>query len=71
MSDGVKAHADLTSDNQQDRVIKVRFSLKAGCSFISKEAYYLVARDKSSGVQVWREKYRIEVAFAPVDDFGW
>ena len=71
VSDVVKAHADLTSDNPQDRVIKVRFSLKAGCSFISKEAYYLVARDKSSGVQVWREKYRIEVAFAPVDDFGW
>ena len=71
VSDVVKAHADLTSKNPQDRVIKVRFSLKGGCAFSSKDAYYLIAREKQSGAQVWREQYRIEVAFAPVDDFGW
>ena len=71
VSDVVKAHADLASDNPQDRVIKARFSLKGGCAFSSKDAYYLIARDKHSGAQVWREQYRIEVAFAPVDDFGW
>ncbi len=69
VSDAVKAHADKTSPNPQDRVVQVRFSLK-GSSFSSKEQYFLIARDRESGAIVWKEPYSIEVSFAPLDAFG-
>lgn len=65
----VKAHADRTSENPQDRVLEVRFNLRSDLSFSAKDAYYLVARDKKTGTIAWREEYRIEVSFAPID-FG-
>ena len=68
VSNVVKVHADKTSENPQERVVKQRFSLKAA-SFSSKEEYYLVARDRESGQIAWREPYRIEIAFAAMD-FG-
>lgn len=65
----VKAHADRTSENPQDRVLEVRFNLRSDLSFSAKDAYYLVARGKKTGTIAWREEYRIEVSFAPID-FG-
>lgn len=68
MSNVVKAHADKTSENPQDRVVKLQFSLTAP-SYSAKEDYFLVARDRESGSIVWREPYRIEISFAAID-FG-
>lgn len=70
VSDVVRAHADMTSENQQDRVLEVRFALKAGVTFRSSELYQLVCRDAASGAIVWQEPYKIDVSFAPVIDFG-
>lgn len=61
--------ADRTSENPQDRVLEVQFNLRSDLSFSAKDAYYLVARDKKTGTIAWREEYRIEVSFAPID-FG-
>lgn len=70
VSDVARVHADKKSENPQERVIKARFSLLANKTFSSKNEYFLVARERQSGNVAWREKYLIEVAFAPVDDFG-
>lgn len=69
VSDVARVHADKRSENPQERVIKARFSLLANKAFSSKNEYFLVARERQSGNVAWREKYLIEVAFAPVDDF--
>lgn len=50
-------------------MLEVRFNLRSDLSFSAKDAYYLVARDKKTGTIAWREEYRIEVSFAPID-FG-
>ena len=50
-------------------MLEVRFNLRSDLSFSAKDAYYLVARDKKIGTIAWREEYRIEVSFAPID-FG-
>ena len=64
-----KAHADKASENSQDRVLEAQFNLRSDLSFSAKDAYYLVARDKKTGTIAWREEYRIEISFAPID-FG-
>ena len=65
----VKANADKTSENSQERVLNVQFNLHSDLSFSAKDAYYLVAREKKTGTIAWREEYRIEISFAPID-FG-
>lgn len=70
VSDVVKAHADRTSENPQERVLKASFALRSSSTFSSKDAYYLVARVKDTGEIAWRENYTIEVAFSPGFDFG-
>ena len=67
VSSVVKAHADKTSENSQDRVLEARFNLRSDLSFSAKDAYYLVAREKKTGVIAWREEYRIEILLAPMD----
>lgn len=62
----VKAHADKASENPQNRVLEVQFSLRSDLNFSAKDAYYLVARDKKAGVIIWREEYRIEISFAAI-----
>ena len=70
VSDTVRVHADMTSANQQDRVLEARFTLKAGVQFRSSEQYQLVCRDARTGAIAWQEPYKIDVSFAPVIDFG-
>ena len=70
VSDVVTVAADRQSENSQERVIKIRFSLKTECAFSSKETYFLVARDAQTGAIAWREEYKINIAFAPGVDFG-
>ena len=61
----------MGSTSEQKRVTRVKFTLKAGMTWDSKATYYLVCRDKSTNKISWKEEFRIEVAFAPVEDFGW
>lgn len=70
VSDVVTVAADRQSENPQERVIKIRLSLKTECAFSSKEPYFLVARDAQTGAIVWREEYKIDIAFASGVDFG-
>ena len=70
MSNVVKAHADMSDADDTTRVTRSQFSLKAGREYNAKEAYYLVCRDKQSLQIVWKEQFQIDIAFAPMDDFG-
>lgn len=70
VSDTVKAHANKTSVNSQERVVHAKFALHAVDGFSAKGPYYLVCRERETGKIVWRETYTIAVSFAPVADFG-
>ena len=70
VSDTVKAHANKTSANSQERVVHAKFALHAADGFSAKGPYYLVCRERETGKIVWRETYTIAVSFAPVADFG-
>ncbi|MEG0790366.1 MAG: BREX-1 system phosphatase PglZ type A [Gordonibacter sp.] len=70
ISDMRKAVADKTSDDAQSREMQVRFTLKQGRSYPSTNPYYLLTRDKHTHMLVWKEEFRIEIAFVPADDFG-
>lgn len=70
VSDTVKAHANKTSANSQERVVHAKFALRAADGFSAKGPYYLVCRERETGKIVWRETYTIAVSFAPVADFG-
>ena len=51
------------------RTWRVQLALRPGVEYSSRVPYYLVCRD-AAGKVAWREEYRVEVAIAPVDDFG-
>ena len=70
VSDTVKAHANKTSVNSQERVVHAKFALRAADGFSAKGPYYLVCRERETGKIVWRETYTIAVSFTPVADFG-
>lgn len=62
--------ADRTADEPQERQMEARFSLKEGVAYTAADPYYLVVRRTDTGEQVWREAFTMEIAFAPVEDFG-
>lgn len=70
VSDVRRVMADRDCADEQARVMEVMLALRAGRAFGSSEPVYLVARNQESGEVVWREEYRVDIAFAPVDDFG-
>lgn len=63
--------ADKTEREPEERSMRVKFALKPGTRWDSKEPYYLVARDSATGQIAFKEEFHIEVTFAPVEDFGW
>ena len=67
ISDIQKIIADRTSDNGQDRIFRCGFNLKS-LKFSNTDSYYLVIADEN-GLQVQREEFQIEIAFA-VDEFN-
>lgn len=71
VSDSRIVRADRESLDEKQRVVRVKFALKPGRQWSSAETYYLVARNAKNGAIDWKEPFSIEVAFAPVDDFGW
>lgn len=66
ISDVQKIIADKTSNNGQDRTFRCSFNLKS-LKYSNTEAYYLVIADEN-GLQVQREEFQIDIAFA-VDEF--
>lgn len=69
VSDVRRASAASSDADDQARVLRVQLALRPGVEYSSREAYWLVCRD-ASGAVAWREEFRVEVAIAPVDDFG-
>jgi len=66
ISDVQKIIADKTSDNGQERTFRCSFNLKS-LKYNNTETYYLVIADEN-GLQVQREEFQIDIAFA-VDEF--
>ena len=66
ISDIQKIIADKTSDNGQERTFRCSFNLKS-LKYSSTDTYYLVIADEN-GLQVQREEFQIDIAFA-VDEF--
>ena len=66
VSDIAKIIADKTSDNAQERTFRCGFNLKS-LKFNDTDLYYLVIADEN-GLQVQREEFQINIAFA-VDAF--
>ena len=66
ISDTQEIIADKTSENAQDRTFRCSFNLKQ-LKYSNTETYYLVIADEN-GMQVQREEFQIDIAFA-VDEF--
>ena len=58
--------ADKTSTSEQERIYRCSFNLKSR-KYSAADDYYLVISDEK-GMQVTRENFQIDIAFA-VDDF--
>ncbi len=69
VSDVRRASAASGDPDDQARVLRVQLALRPGVEYSSRVPYYLVCRD-ATGKVAWREEFRVEVAIAPVDDFG-
>lgn len=70
VSDACRACADSASPDEHARVSRVRFALKAGREYGPSQAYYLTCRNKATRELLWKEEFRIDIPFAPLDDFG-
>lgn len=66
ISDVQKIIADKTSDNGQARTFRCSFNLKS-LKYSNTDTYYLIIADEN-GLQVQREEFQIDIAFA-VDEF--
>ena len=66
ISDVQKIIADKTSNNGQERTFRCSFNLKS-LKYSNTDTYYLVIADEN-GLQVQREEFQIDIAFA-VDEF--
>ncbi|MEC4183411.1 BREX-1 system phosphatase PglZ type A [Adlercreutzia sp. R21] len=70
VSDVRRAVADRTDADERARIVEVRFALREGRSYGPGEPFYLVARNQDTGEVAWKEEYQVDIAFAPMDDFG-
>lgn len=70
VSDARRAHADMTTPDETARVTRVQLGLKAGRQYNPHASYYLICRDLASGEIAWKEEFQIDIAFVPIDDFG-
>ena len=62
VSNRQKVIADKTSENNNDRVFRVRFTLKS-MSFSNTETYYLLITEKETGNVVERVEFTIDITF--------
>lgn len=71
VSDVWHVAADRTSPEDAERELEGRMGLLAGADLAGGAPYAVVCRAAGTGEVCWRREVRIEVAFAPVEDFGW
>lgn len=71
VSDVARIVADKTADSSQERTVRVGFSLRTGFSPSSGQEYPLLAKNVQTGELTELASLRMQIAFAPVDDFGW
>lgn len=64
------AHATSTDADDRQRRAHVKFTLRPGRAWKSGEPCYLTVRNKETGELVWTQQFNVEMAFAPLDDFG-
>ncbi|MCI9261631.1 BREX-1 system phosphatase PglZ type A [uncultured Adlercreutzia sp.] len=69
VSDTRRAVADRADADERARAMEVRFALREGRTYRSADEYYLVARNVETGEPLFRERYTVDIAFAPTD-FG-
>ena len=70
VSDVRRAVADRADENEQARIIEVRFALREGKAYNAGDPFFLEARNADSGAVIWREPFDVDIAFAPMEDFG-
>jgi hypothetical protein len=70
VSNQIDVGANLTSADATSRAMRVQMELRAGVAYDSHATYYLVCRDAATKVTAWQEEFHIDIAFAPLDDFG-
>ena len=70
VSDVRRAHADMSTHDDTARVSRVQLGLKAGRQYDPHAEYYLVCREAQTGSIAWKEEFQIDIAFVPMDDFG-
>ncbi|WP_165049033.1 MULTISPECIES: BREX-1 system phosphatase PglZ type A [unclassified Adlercreutzia] len=70
VSDVRLVHADSASASELERVTQVAFALSAKRAFAPAEPCYLVAREHEGGRVAWKEEFSVDIAFMPLDDFG-
>ncbi len=71
VTDVARIVADKTSDSSQERTVRVGFCLRTGFSPESDRECPLLARNAQAGEVAELAAMRMQIAFAPMDDFGW
>lgn len=70
VSDLRLAHADKVSSHEQERKIRVKFTLNPSASWNELDSYYLVARNRQTNDSATLGEFHIHVSFSAFDDFG-
>lgn len=70
VSNQIDVAANLTSADATSRTMRVQMELKPGVAYDPHATYYLACRDATTKVTAWQEEFHINIAFAPLDDFG-
>ncbi len=70
VSETRRVHADMEASEEKARIVRLQIGLKPGRVYDARDTYYLLCRNKDSGQIAWKETYQIDIAFAPMDDFG-
>ena len=71
VTDVARIVADKTAESSQERTVRVGFSLRTGFSPDSTQEYPLLARNTQTGEVAELAILRMQIAFAPMSDFGW
>ena len=71
VTDVARIVANMTSSSAQERTVRARFCLRTGFSPSSSASYPLLAKNTQTGKVTELASLRMQIAFAPTDDFGW
>lgn len=71
VTDVARIVADKTAESSQERTVRVGLSLRTGFSPESGREYPLLARCVQTGEVTELATLRMQIAFAPMSDFGW